>query len=148
MKRHEQLIIQDRRNKRKIKNALRDAVRKLTDDQLTVFIKYMMTHKNRMGYITCTPAKMERQLTHINNASITTFNIHFSFRGSYGDSLGMDLPARFIDNAEGRQAAVDQLIREMNEYAELRREGDIQELRSLAKRFPEIAREVSEKQLT
>lgn len=148
MKRHEQLIIQDRRNKRKIKNALRDAVRKLTDDQLTVFIKYMMTHKNRRGYITCTPAKMERQLTNINNASITTSNIHFSFWGSYGDSLGMDLPARFIDNAEGRQAAVDQLIREMNEYAELRRERDIQELRSLAKRFPEIVKEVSEKQLT
>lgn len=111
MKRHEQLIIQGMRNTRRIKAALRCAVRKLTAEQLKVFIQYMKKEKNRGGYETCTPWKMVQQLAYVISVSLGSNVIHFSFRGSYGDPTSLNLPISFLDNAKGRQAAVDRLKR-------------------------------------
>ena len=148
MKRHEQLIAQDKRNTRRIEKALRDAVRELTGEQLEVFIEYMRTIKSRTGYITCTPMKMRCQLGRISNVSISGLNLGFVFRGSYGDALRMALPIVFLDNAKGRQAAVAGLQRQLDERADILTQRDIRELRALAKRYPKITKEVSEKQLT
>lgn len=145
MKRHEQLIIQDRRNTQRIERALRDAVNRLTNDQLKVFIEYMKTYRKRMGYETCTTMKMRGQLRRVSNVSLSSSNIHFVFRGSYGDALRMTLPARFLDNAQGRQAGVDWLKREMKDHAEQRKHRHIRELKVLAKRYPKIVKEILER---
>lgn len=141
MKRHEQLIIQERRSKNIIKKALRSAIRKLTKEQLKVFILYMKIEKNRTGYETCTPEKMRCQLTNIINVSLSHDNLCFSFHGSYGDGLSVALPPKFLDNAEGRKSGVDMMKRKINERADLKRERDIRELKVLAKRYPEILKE-------
>lgn len=144
MKRHEQLVIQNQRNNRKIQKAVCDAVNKLTGTQLKVFIQYMKTHKNRMGYETCTPMKMRSQLRRINDISISTHYIRFIFRGSYGDSTGITLPVQFLDNVQGRQAAVDWMKQEMKEKAEIKAIQEIKELRILVRKYPKISKEVLE----